>query len=323
MTSSAALVDPVVTVLLALYQQPETTLPALAQRTGLSRAAVQQTLTELTARRCLLEQTPTTLSLTAIGLPCWNDLLGQLATLRGWTLARRSMVFQQVRSTNDICWAAINDPQAHGLTVLADMQTAGRGRRGARWEASAGQSLLISILLRDATVNPETLTLLLGLAVARALETRLPHSVQIKWPNDVLVDGRKIAGVMVEKRHPHIVLGLGVNIAQGAADFPPELRPHATSLYLQTQRFHDRFPLLVALLEQIESWCLHPPATTDWIADWKARCPMLGTTITLHQNQRPLTGQILDIDPLQGLVLRDAHGVTHFCPAQTSTLNPR
>jgi BirA family biotin operon repressor/biotin-[acetyl-CoA-carboxylase] ligase len=282
------------------------------------------------------------------------------------------MVFLKTASTNDLAWQCAAAPggtagegrtspppppappdDTHGLVVVADEQTAGRGRLGHAGAPKAEQTILLSVLLQrlpaaeDAAPAIDRLTLLAGLATATALEAALAHAglsaprIDIKWPNDLLIAGKKIAGILVERRPSSTpgrpaptVIGIGINVAQTPADFPPDIAPRATSLYVAAGKQMDRLRVASLLLENLERYCLDPALSDAWIDDWKSRCSMLGTRIRVRTapassppasraapaSLAPLSGQVLDVDPLHGLVLRDDHGSTHFLSAATTTL---
>jgi BirA family transcriptional regulator, biotin operon repressor / biotin---[acetyl-CoA-carboxylase] ligase len=137
---------------------------------------------------------------------------------------------------------------AEGALVVADHQTAGRGRLGRSWEAPAGTALLFSLLLKPARERhaPE-LSLVAGVAVADTLERALGLSVQIKWPNDVMLRRRKVAGCLAEARDGAVVLGIGVNVNQTREQLPP----NAGSLRTLTGREWDREQLLAGVLEDL------------------------------------------------------------------------
>jgi BirA family biotin operon repressor/biotin-[acetyl-CoA-carboxylase] ligase len=137
-----------------------------------------------------------------------------------------------------------------GALVVADHQTAGRGRLGRTWEAPAGTALLFSVLLKPPPERhaPE-LSLLAGIAVADALERTLGLSVQIKWPNDVMLRRQKIAGCLAEARDGSVVLGIGVNVEQTTGELPPT----AGSIRTLTGRGWDREELLEMLLDDLGS----------------------------------------------------------------------
>ena len=136
-----------------------------------------------------------------------------------------------------------------GALVVADHQTAGRGRLGRSWEAPVGKALLFSILLKPPPERglPE-LSLVAGVAVADALEHALGLAVQIKWPNDVMLRRRKVAGCLAEARDGAVVLGIGVNVSQTADELPES----AGSIRTLTGRTADREELLAAVLADLE-----------------------------------------------------------------------
>ncbi len=138
----------------------------------------------------------------------------------------------------------------HGTLVTAGSQTAGRGRQGRAWTAPAGRALLCSLVVRE---PPRLLPLLAGVAVSDAAG----REALVKWPNDVLIDGRKVAGILVEARPQEgwAVLGIGVNVAVRAEDFPPELRATAGGLGLEPSAIEG---LLTRLLERLEVWLARP-----------------------------------------------------------------
>jgi BirA family biotin operon repressor/biotin-[acetyl-CoA-carboxylase] ligase len=147
---------------------------------------------------------------------------------------------------------AEDDPE--GTVVVADEQTEGRGRLGRRWLAPAGTSLLCSILLRP-DVHPARLpelSVVAGRACAEAIGDLTGLEPEVKFPNDVLLRGRKVAGILAEASEGRVVLGVGVNVAQEPGQLPPDARTPATSLLVETSNAFDRGDLLVALLERLE-----------------------------------------------------------------------
>ena len=141
-----------------------------------------------------------------------------------------------------------------GAVVAAGEQTAGRGRLGRPWLAPAGTSLLCSVQLRP-TVSPDRLPELTGVAAhacAEAIEAVTGLQTELKFPNDVLVGGRKVAGILAEVREGRVVAGIGVNVNVTEADLPIGLETPATSLLVETGREVDRAELIVELLERLE-----------------------------------------------------------------------
>ena len=172
-------------------------------------------------------------------------------------IGQEIIVLEQTGSTNDaILHVAKTNPRA-GLVVFAEHQTAGRGQRGHRWESAAGKGLWFSILLRpeiDLASSPR-LTAWAAEAVFSAIQNEFSLTPTIKLPNDVQIDGRKVAGVLVEMRAQekaaHLaIVGIGVNVNQ--SDFPQELRDKAISLAIALGRQVDRQSFAIALLRELD-----------------------------------------------------------------------
>jgi BirA family biotin operon repressor/biotin-[acetyl-CoA-carboxylase] ligase len=148
----------------------------------------------------------------------------------------------------------IDADATEGTTVATDFQTHGRGRLGRIWEAPRGRALLFSVLLQPKTpmvLWPE-LSLVAGEAVAAALRTETGVAAELSHPNDVLVEGRKIAGILPEASAGRVVLGIGVNVDQTADELPEETPKPPTSLRVETGRAWPRAPLLAAILAELE-----------------------------------------------------------------------
>lgn len=198
-----------------------------------------------------------------------------------------------VDSTQAVVFALAEGGAPDRTVVLADHQTAGRGRRGRRWVAAPGTSLLVSILVRPARLP--ALSLATGVAVAEALAQVGGVPARLKWPNDVLVRGRKIAGILVEVRagvEPVAAVGIGVNLAQET--FPPPLAASATSLRLEVGRTPDRDRVLDAVLGAFDAWRgrLAAEGLPPVLARWRALADTLGRTVTVDG----LTGRAVDLD---------------------------
>lgn len=185
----------------------------------------------------------------------------------------------QVASTNDIAIARGKAGAPEGTAVIAEHQTAGRGRYGRKWEAPPGKCLLVSVVLRHRLLRDQVaLPNLIGaIAIARAIRTKHGRNAQIKPPNDVRIAKRKVAGVLTElaydtQQHSFFVLGFGVNVNITVADFPPELRETATSLRIAAAAAENqdteicRASLLHAIFAELEDTYLQLKAgETDLI----------------------------------------------------------
>ena len=181
------------------------------------------------------------------------------ADLASGVIGREIIVLEQTGSTNDAILQIANANSKEGLVVFAERQTAGRGQRGNRWESAAGKGLWFSILLRpkiDLASSPQ-LTAWAAEAVSGAIQNEFSLTPTIKLPNDVQIEGRKIAGVLVEMRAQekaaHLAIaGIGVNVNQSREDFPKELQSRAISLAMALGKQIDRQSFAVALLRKLD-----------------------------------------------------------------------
>jgi BirA family transcriptional regulator, biotin operon repressor / biotin---[acetyl-CoA-carboxylase] ligase len=147
----------------------------------------------------------------------------------------------------------LDSSQPEGAVAVANEQTAGRGRMGRRWEAPAGSSILVSVLLRPPPERRgEELTLVAGVATAVVVERATGLAAQIKWPNDVMLDRRKVAGGLAELKDGAVVLGIGLNVNQGPDELPNETRIVPGSLRSVTGREYERATILADLLLELE-----------------------------------------------------------------------
>ncbi|TMM05092.1 MAG: biotin--[acetyl-CoA-carboxylase] ligase [Actinobacteria bacterium] len=188
--------------------------------------------------------------------------------------------------------AALGAP--HGTLVTASRQTAGRGRQGRSWVAPDGRGLLCSLLLRD---PPRLLPLAAGVAVASVVGV----PALVKWPNDVLVDGRKVAGILVEGRPQErwAVVGIGLNVALQPEDFPPELRETAGTLGQGPEAIE---PTLERLLEALEHWITASPE--DVLEAFRTRDALLGRAIRWAGGE----GRAAGVDPEGRLMVQTRQG---------------
>jgi BirA family transcriptional regulator, biotin operon repressor / biotin---[acetyl-CoA-carboxylase] ligase len=163
------------------------------------------------------------------------------------SLGKPYLYAREVSSTMDVLRGA-----PEGAVAVAEHQTRGRGRSGRLWEDEPGLSLLCSVLLRPASGLLPQLSLVAALATAEALEAAGGVPAAVKWPNDILLDGRKVAGILLEARDGAVIVGIGVNVNQGADELPAETRLPATSLRLASGIEHDRGAVLAAILAGLE-----------------------------------------------------------------------
>ena len=147
----------------------------------------------------------------------------------------------------------LDSSQPEGAVAVANEQTAGRGRMGRRWEAPAGSSILVSLLLRPPPERRAAeLTLVAGVATAAVVERATGLAAQIKWPNDVMLARRKLAGGLAELKDGAVVLGIGLNVNQGPDELPSDTKTIPGSLRSVTGREYERAPILADLLLELE-----------------------------------------------------------------------
>jgi BirA family biotin operon repressor/biotin-[acetyl-CoA-carboxylase] ligase len=229
--------------------------------------------------------------------------------MSGATAASRIVRRDRVDSTQAVAFGLAVDGAADGTVVVANSQAAGRGRRGRVWLDEPGASLLLSVVLRPRLElgRLPLLSLAAAVAVAEALVEVAGLAPRLKWPNDVLVGGRKIAGILLESRlgpAPLVVLGIGLNLTQRA--FPPVLAGRATSVALETARAVDRERLLEALLEALDRRRadLERGALAEVLQRWRTLSDTLGRTVTIDD----VHGVAADIDEAGALVVADGDG---------------
>ena len=173
-----------------------------------------------------------------------------LAPRLSGTFGRPYLYAIELPSTQDVLRGS---DLPHGTVVLAEHQTAGRGRSARSWDDSAGKALLFSVLLRPPLAAPlPQLSLVAGLAVAEAVERETGIATKVKWPNDVLAPGGKVAGILLEASGNSVVCGVGINVNQAETELPEQPRTPATSLALATGSAVDRGLLLTSVLAQFE-----------------------------------------------------------------------
>ena len=232
-----------------------------------------------------------------------------------------------VSSTNDIAWAWADARCPEWTCFFAEEQVRGRGRFGRAWHSPRGRGLLMSVVLRPASplLEPAGLTAIAALAVAEAIEDVAGLPAGLDWPNDVVVGGKKVAGILVERRGEPpspCVLGIGVNVNTRPEEFAPALRPLATSLAAEAGREFSREDVAAAILERLHSRYrrLAEGGRSEVAAEWVRRCGLLGLEATVRLNGAQFRGTIVGVDPLDGIELELAGGLRRKFPPGGATL---
>jgi BirA family biotin operon repressor/biotin-[acetyl-CoA-carboxylase] ligase len=210
-----------------------------------------------------------------------------------------------VGSTNDHTRRLALAGAPHGTVVVAEQQTAGRGRQGRAWSAPPGRALTLSALVRLAAAELEPLPLAVALAVCEACEELAPVRCRIKWPNDVWIDGRKVAGVLIEARplDGWAVIGVGLNVNTQREEFPEELRESAGSLCIAAGRPFDRDATLDALLARLAQWVGRLAEPAGIASAFRERDVLHGERITWSAGETKHEGEARGIDDDGSLVV--------------------
>jgi BirA family biotin operon repressor/biotin-[acetyl-CoA-carboxylase] ligase len=234
-------------------------------------------------------------------------------------VGRRIAVWNRVTSTNDLAARAAVSAANEGLVVLAEEQTAGRGRRGRNWSAPPRSSILMSVLLfpPESLADPPWLTALGAVATAEVVSEWTGRAAAIKWPNDVRVDGRKIAGILVE-RGEGAVVGIGLNANLTLDDMPDALRDVVTSLQILLGRAVDRSNLARDLIRRLDA--LYEQSRREGGGSltplWRGRSEHLGRQVEVTTPSGALRGRLDDLDLTAGLRLATADHAMVWIPAR-------
>jgi len=286
----------------------------LAAELGISRAAVWKHIEALRRQGIRIK------AISGRGYVLCSDVLapGVLkARLKTRFIGRPCLILNEVDSTNAEVVRLATEGANEGLAVIAKKQTKGRGRLGRNWHTFSDESLAISILLRP-ELPPERvaqLTLVAGVACHRALSD-FGTDIKLKWPNDLLHDGKKLAGILTEMRSEPghvqaVVTGIGINVRTPAGGWPDDIRQPVTDLSSVAGKTVSRLDVAIQLLESLEAvygdFLEHGFAETRkrW---WQAHAAS-GKPVQVHDGNRLITGIADALDMDGALLLRTGHGI--------------
>jgi BirA family transcriptional regulator, biotin operon repressor / biotin---[acetyl-CoA-carboxylase] ligase len=226
--------------------------------------------------------------------------------------------FREIGSTNTMAFRLALEGAEEGVIVVADTQTEGRGRLSRTWQSPPGCNVYVSMILRPqiAPAMAPQITLMAGVAVAELFSSCCPESVSIKWPNDVLIRGKKTCGILSEMKTAagsvdFIILGIGLNINMNRDDFEPSLRDTATSLKMETGQPHDRLEVISKLLDLIEKWYkVFLRAGFIGLRDnWLGHADIIGRRIKVVFKDAFQIGVVVGIDDDGTILMRQENGV--------------
>ena len=303
-------------ILAALHTNTEGVSGAqLAEELAISRTAVWARIEELRQAGYVIEAGPH-FGYRLVSSPDAlhaDDVLARLGQAR--VIGRDIRVFEETTSTNDVIEKLARDGVKEGVVVFAESQTKGRGRLGRKWMSPTHKGLWFSVLLRPALSPQETtqLTVASATALRRAIKTVTGLTTDIKWPNDLLIGGKKVVGILTEMsaevdRVRHVILGIGVDVNQ--KEFPPELRKVATSLKIEVGEEICRAELATEMLRELDlDYARIGDGKFSAVADeWEAGCATLGRNVSVQMGSRLIHGSAESLDDDGALLVRTEHG---------------
>jgi BirA family biotin operon repressor/biotin-[acetyl-CoA-carboxylase] ligase len=289
----------------------------LARKLGVSRAAVWAHIEQLRSVGYDIEAGPH-LGYRLMGVPDVlhaDDMYSRLGRTR--VIGREIQVFEETTSTNDVIARLARAGVREGVVVFAESQSKGRGRMGRTWVSPARKGLWFSILLRpDFSPQAATqLTVAAATSLARAIRQQTGVAPEIKWPNDILIRGKKIAGILTEMSAEldhlkELILGIGIDVNLEAHDLPAPLRKIATSIRIESGQMVDRAGLAVAILRELDrDYERIKNGEFDIVAEeWQQQCTTIGAQVSIRIGDRVIRGLAEALDADGALLLRGQHG---------------
>jgi BirA family biotin operon repressor/biotin-[acetyl-CoA-carboxylase] ligase len=244
-----------------------------------------------------------------------DDLIARLG--QPGVIGREIEVFEQTTSTNDVIEKLARDGVKEGVVVFAESQSKGRGRLGRAWMSPARKGLWFSVLLRPVLRPQETTQLTVAAATAlwRAIHDETGLHPEIKWPNDILIRGKKVAGILTEltaevDRVKHVILGVGVDVNLSAGEFPADLRKLATSLRIEAGQPISRPELATTILRELDRDYARVCAGqfTSLADEWETHCTTIGRNVAIQIGERRVRGCAESLDDDGALLVRTEHG---------------
>jgi BirA family biotin operon repressor/biotin-[acetyl-CoA-carboxylase] ligase len=303
---------------------------AISGKLGLTRAAVWKHVEALRTQGYRIDAIPAR-GYRLAGVP---DRLGPLELrplINTHDVGQTLHWYEELGSTNDRAKELADEGAEHGTVVVAEAQTAGRGRRGRAWASPPRKNLYFSVVLRPdlPPARAAEITLVASVALCDALR-HAGVAAGIKWPNDLLASGRKIAGILTElaaepDRVHWMVVGAGVNVNARAEDFPEDLRGEATSVLLERGEAAPRALFAAACFAELEAWLdRHAEEGFAPIREaWRERSATLGREVVVKADGREIVGTAEDIDEMGALLVRTPAGLERILAGDVALLRPR
>lgn len=241
-------------------------------------------------------------------------------------------LFDAIDSTNDHAHKLAKEGAKEGTVVLSESQSKGKGRLGRTWFSPSGTNIYLSVILRPQmpTSQITLLTFAAAIAVAKAIRDVTGLDADIKWPNDILIKGKKVAGILSEMKtdkNPPLppftkggvgglsvkfsIIGIGINVNLDKKDIPLELIDKATSIKIESNSAIDRKNLICRVLENLEKWynLFERNEANDIIKEWKSLAITIGRDVKVQSGNSFVEGRAVDIDENGALLIKDRNGV--------------
>ncbi|HHV28993.1 biotin--[acetyl-CoA-carboxylase] ligase [Acetivibrio mesophilus] len=295
----------------------------LSSGLGVSRTAVWKCINELKKEGYVIDSS----SKKGYKLSYVPDIINPWEIKEGLdteTIGKSVHCFSEVDSTNNYAKTLAQKGCDDGTVVLAERQTQGRGRLGRSWDSTDKKGIWMSIVLRPAVglEDVQIITLAASVAVASALKKAMDVNAGIKWPNDIVLDGKKVCGILTEmsmemERVNYLVLGIGMNFSQQESEFPKEIRDRATSLGIYLKEKHGldisgfrRSHLVKTILSELEEVydTIKEGKVGVIIEEWKKYSVTLGKEVLINYKEEQYIGTAQDIDQNGRLIVRLSDG---------------
>ncbi len=231
-----------------------------------------------------------------------NELKTELNTN---IIAKEIVYFDEITSTNDIAFVLANDGAVDGTLVIANSQTMGKGRLDRKWFSPKGKSILASLILRPQIPlsHSGNINLITTLSIVHSIRSITNLNAMIKWPNDILLNERKVAGILCEVIEMKAVLGIGINL--NIAEFPQDLKTVATSILKETKKRFDKMMIYNDLCYNLETnyALLKQDKAREILQQWRNYTVMFGKTVSIETPDKVIVGRVIDIGGNGSLVL--------------------
>lgn len=240
--------------------------------------------------------------------------------LKALIIGKKIIYFPETDSTNTQAKRFAIDGCPEGTVILADRQTMGRGRMSREWHSPGGAGIYMSIVVRpEISLNElPKITLVAAVAAAEAVNASANVKVLIKWPNDLLLNGKKICGILTELHSPEnensfVVVGIGINLNTPGEMFPEDIAGIATSVFIETRQKIPRITVIKSVIEYFDRWydVFLNGGFPGILEKWKAYSEIIGRRIQVEQMDALITGTVIDIGSDGALILQDASKNIH------------